>query len=116
MITSEKLNDIFNMSTGTENYYLMRPLKQKYTDGVKEVAERASASWLISDICVILTALKRTDFTSIKLFVKDGKARLLFTDGNYGKLYEQKYNYTDFPEGEWGFFYVDGVLMLSTEY
>lgn len=116
MISSRKLEEIFSMSTGTEHYYLMKPLKQKYTDGVKEVAEKADAFWLIGDICVILTALKRTSFTSIKLTVKNKKAILLFTDGNFGKVYEQKYKYTDFPEGEWIFFYVDGVLMLSTEY
>lgn len=116
MITSKELQDIFSMSTGTEHYYTIKPLKQKYTDGVRRVIEKADACWLVSDICVILTALHRSDFTSIQLSVKDKKATLLFTDGNYGKVYKQEYKYTDFPEGKWIFFYMDGVLMLNTEY
>ena len=116
MISSSELQSVFAQNTGTENYYLFPPLKQKYTDDVKNVVDKAEAGWLLSDILVLLTALKRRDFTSIKLTVKDKKAILLLTDGNFGKVYEQVYKYTDFPEGEWIFFFQDNVLMLNTKY
>lgn len=116
MITTSDLKKIFSISNGSDVFYKMSPIKISYTQGVKEVMDKANAHWLVSDVLVILTALKRKDFTAIKLTVEDNKAELSFTDGNRKVLYTQKYKYTDFPTGKWLFFYQNNVLMLNTEY
>jgi len=92
------------------------------TDGCYFIAENG-ASWLISDISVILkinAKVKNEEFISIKVKIQDKKAVVVYTDGNNNKLYNQKYEYTDFndyfEEKEVNFYYTDNVLMLSGEY
>jgi hypothetical protein len=107
--------------TGSEGY-TNGFMGVKLTDGVAYVAKNG-ASWLISDMCVILKVEKKVvsePFVAIKFNIKDKKANVSYEDGNDTKLYSQKYKYTDFnehfEEKEVIFFYTDGVLMLSGEY
>jgi len=37
-------------------------------------------------------------------------------DSDMPVIYEQKYEYTDFPVGTWKMYLIDGVLMVPSEY
>lgn len=110
--------------TGTENYY-RHPLGIVYTDGVKYLAEKAGAYWLIDLIASHqprikrkLAALQERDFQSWTLEKIGNEYRARCDNGNGGFLATQRFPYTDFPAElmPFGLFLVDGVLMLKTEY
>lgn len=116
---SEKLRRSLEGFIGTEAYHKIFPFKTVFTDGVKYFAEQAGAFWLITDINLFLhkSELGKQDFLSIKLVVQENKrADLIFDDGNDNVLFKRHYRFTDCPAGEWKFFYMDGVLMLPSEY
>jgi hypothetical protein len=105
---------------GTEKYYF-NPLYRwmQYTEGAKYFFENAGGgAYWFSDI--IGTEMKdmalRTGFLSITLSVTNGKAVILVTDGDYEEMYRKHISFTDCPDGEWKFFVVGGVLMLTSEY
>jgi len=113
----ENLNN-FN---GTEHYY-KGYLNVLYTDGVQFVALNG-ASWLITDISSVLkceSKVKKEGFVCIKFSVFENTAKVIYTDGNNNVLFSQKYKYTDFErhfkEKEVIFYFIDGVLLLSSEY
>lgn len=104
--------------TGTENYY-KDYLGIRLTDGMKDLQTRAEANWLTSDIASVVKGhpkVKKEDFVVIKLNVKDETGTATYEDGNGNKLYSQKYKWTDFPKGNWKFFFRDNVLLLPSEY
>lgn len=102
---------------GSENFYKKGMLGMITTDGVETIAERAECNWLISDIEVIaLMKLKKHEFLSIKVKVKDSKVRVIYEDGNDNKLFTQKYKYTDLPDCELEFFCANKTLMIPQEY
>ncbi len=103
--------------SGTEQYY-KDYLGLLLTDGTKYLMEELKCGWLMSDIAVIVKMkLKKEEFICVKLFVKDSKAKVVYDDGNGNVLFQQKYEYTDFPEvEEFKMFYTNGVLMLTSEY
>ena len=86
------------------------------TDGIIYLMENGY-SWFVTDaIAVIRYKLRNQEFLSINLKVRDGKAVMIITDGNKKRLYTQKYEWTNAKINELKLFYVDGVLMLSSEY
>ena len=106
--------------TGTANWY-RHPLARTvlYTDGVKFIAERAGAYWLIDEIALSQLgepALKGEEFQLWTLLVDAHAAVLRCDDGNGGRLLEKRIEYTDFPEPGIRFYYTDGVIMLPGEY
>lgn len=118
MITSEELQQKMNQCYGTEVYY-KHPLfpRFNYTEGVKVFCESAEAYWFLTDVFVKLQRFFNGEsFVSIHLVVKDSKADLLFCDGDDKPLRKGKYSYTDCPEGDWQFFFIDGVLLWHMEY
>jgi len=85
------------------------------TDGVKYIMENGY-SWFVTDaIAVIRTKLKTEDFLAIALTVKNNNAVMEITDGNGHVFYRQQYKWTD-AKRNLTLFYVDNVLMLSSEY
>jgi hypothetical protein len=102
---------------GSEQWFRHWTGKMLYTDGIKHVAETAGAYWLLDIIATELMPLNtREHFLSIVLKVDGSKARLLVDDGNGHVLYEKAIEYTDFPQGEWKFYLIDGTLLLPSEY
>ena len=112
-----KLKQELSGCTGSEHYYkdYMGLLK---TDGVMMMEQIAKCGWLISDIAVIAKLnLKAEEFLTIIIEVSDDhKAVVTYDDGNGNVLFQQKYEYTDFPVGSMKLFYSHGVLMLPEEY
>jgi hypothetical protein len=108
--------------TGTETYYY-QPLfpKYRYTDGVKYLAEQASAYWLLTDILAMQPHLHRNprlqDFQVWTLTVAADQTALLTCDDGDGTIaYRQQYGYTDFPLPEVKLYVCNRVLMLTSEY
>jgi len=116
---------------GSENFYRHPMTGVIYTDGVKYLAEKAEAYWLIDTIASYqYTGAKCWDeeFQVWTLNVFGPHADLLCTDGDKGdgpvELARQTITFTDFPVGVWRFYLefgsLDGenihkILMLPSE-
>lgn len=110
-----------NQFTGTEQWY-RHPLFRKYfyTDGVKFLAEKGEAFWLIDDILMYQNMnenLKNQPFCLWTLILNDiGGAVLTCDDGNYNELFSQEITFTDFPLKQIKLYCIDNVLLLTSEY
>ncbi len=106
--------------TGTEQYYYNPLFKDfKYTDGVKFLAERAGAYWLLDYIFSNQPhrSLKGETFQVWKIRVnQDDSATLTVEDGNDNVLTTFRIEYTDFPLEEFNLWLIDKVLILPSEY
>ena len=116
--TAEEVKEIIGQSTGTEGYHKLSLVPINCTDGVKEVALKADAFWLVDAIGSYQCEpkIKAEEFQVWTLEVKGTTAVLFMTDGNNHRVVEQFIGYTDFPEGEWKFYLTNNVLMLTSEY
>lgn len=91
-----------------------------YTSGVKYFADNAGggARWFL-DILATEPKIRRQgqDFALILLKVKDSKAKIIVTDGNDGTpgIFKRNVDFTDCPEGEWKFYFENGMIMLPGE-
>lgn len=83
-----------------------------FTEGMKEVAEKAGGFWLIDDIAILAAPIFAKAWEAgevgigiIKLVVTNNTARmtLSLSDDKEPQLL-QDVPYTDFPEGEWNFY------------
>lgn len=105
--------------TGTEHYYRHVLSRMTYTDGVKFFAENAGggAYWFLDIVGTELMQIHLSQsFISITLNVQDNKADIRATDGNDTPLYKRHIAFTDCPEGEWAFYLIDGIMLLTREY
>lgn len=109
------------MFTGTENWY-RHPFVRKvlFTDGVKYVADKAGAYWLIDEIVFKqhIPEFFREAFQVWKLKVDLQKktAVLNCEDGNGNQVFTKLIHYTDFPLDEITFYLTENVLLLPSEY
>lgn len=116
-VKPEELRELMEQFSGTEQYH--NAMVCKITDGMKAVADKAGAYWLVTEIGAHMKKpeLKRHEMVFWLLKVKDGKADLEAWDDIPGNLlFKEHIAYTDFPEGEWKFYYQQGVLFLPSEY
>lgn len=114
---SNKLKQELEQFTGTEKYHKLTIFNLLATDGVAFFVDKAEAFWLIDDIaCIKDLNLKNENFIVVKAISKNNIGNVIYEDGNYNKLHEMKYDYTDLPEGEWKFFIQNNVIMLPSEY
>lgn len=115
IITEEDLMQF----TGTENYY-RHWLGKLYTDGVKFVAERANAYWLIDAIISYQAgSIYDMPFQVWTLTVdRENKTAVLQMRQDSGRCVEvrQEIPYTDFPLAEIEMYFQNGVLFLPSEY
>lgn len=104
--------------TGTENWYQHMTRRITYTDGVKFVAEKYGAYWLIDAIASYqpVTGPGMSDFQLWELKVDDSTAILTCrADSDQPIAIKQKIAYTDFPETI--ILYVESrVLLLPSEH
>ena len=125
-LTDPKAYDLFlnlKQFTGSENWYKHPLSGYTYTDGVKYLAEKAEAYWLIDKILITTKHIPKLqlqeyqEFTSWKLIVNDDRtATLIAEDGNGHKIYSEKINYTDFPLKEINLWFENGTLILPSEH
>jgi len=107
--------------TGSERFYrhpLVRGLI--YTEGVKYVADRAGAYWLIDEIAFAQRAqanLRHEEFQRWELSVSaGGSAVLICDDGDGHRLYVRVIDWTDFPAPGISFYFCNDTLLLPGEY
>jgi hypothetical protein len=100
--------------TGSETFY-RHPLSTCiYTEGVKFVAEKCEAFWLIDKIAI--NDIKEP-FQVWKLKVNTDRTALLTTeDGNDTIVHTETLSYTDFPLDEFTIWRVDDTILLPSEY
>lgn len=90
-----------------------------YTEGVQHFCEKAGAYWFLD---IISTEIhcghpdERLYDAFITLTVADNQAYITATDGDDNVYYTRKVDYTDAPEGDWKFWYMNDTLLLPSEY
>lgn len=104
---------------GSETFYRHGLLRGfVYTEGVRDLAERADCYWLIDLVAShqLSPAVRREEFQVWKLAL-DGKGGATATaeDGDGGKVAEQAIPFTDFPLPEIELFFENGTLYLPSE-
>lgn len=132
--TTAELEAALSGYIGTEHYFTsptFGTLGLRYTDGIRAMAEIAGAYWLLDTIhsAAIENPQFKSGFWSVRMESQDNKGRLLITfdlqddgtpidsQGNLGKAdFSQEFDYTDFPEGAFNFYILDGVILLTSEY
>ena len=108
--------------TGTENWYQHGMVKKvRYTDGVKYLAEKASAYWLLDEIAlcqVYEQSVMVEEFQSWTLSVDEttSSAELKCTDGNNRVIFVKTIPFTDFPLQKVQLYFTNNVLLLTSEY
>ncbi|RXG91628.1 DUF6876 family protein [Bradyrhizobium zhanjiangense] len=115
--------DLQQFTGGTGHWYrhnLVRGIT--YTDGVKYMAERAGAYWLIDEIALAQIGeprVKAEPFQAWKLRVADSKATLTCDDGNGNIVFSKAIDFTDFPLDQIDIWVEEGdgrVILLPCEH
>jgi hypothetical protein len=121
MLEIAKFKAELEQFTGTAHYY-HNPLypHMNYTDGVKYLAVTVGAYWLLDIIGTEFFPKQKSgewdSFVAIKLAVGVRSMTISVQDGNHNEYLHKNIPFTDFPEGEWALWLVDGVLLLPSEY
>jgi hypothetical protein len=121
MLELAKFKAELGQFTGTGQYYF-NPLYQEmnYTDGVNYLVATVSAYWLLDIIGAEFFPKQKSgqwdSFVVIKLAVEGRSMMISVQDGNHHEYLQKNIQFTDFPEGEWALWLVDGVLLLPSEY
>ena len=114
VLTTEKVEEIMNSSTGTEKYY--RPFlfnTMVYTDGVRTFAEQCQAYWVIDLVNSYMKKIQNNHRRTsewmyfIQLKVKDNKASVrIYREVEEKKktVVRQDIYYTDLPNVELKFY------------
>lgn len=106
--------------TGSEQVFYNPLFRQyRYTEGVKYLAEKAGAYWLLDHIFAnqMLDVLKSQPFQVWKITVNDDQSACISVeDGNDHELTFFHLGYTDFPLPEFSLWFVDETLLLPSEY
>lgn len=116
----EELKTELQHFTGSDQFY-QNPLFRGYvyTEGVRHLAEKVGAYWLIDYVLSnqLLPSLKEQPFQVwiIKVQPND-EAFFTVEDGNNNEIATFKIEFTDFPFQEFTLWLVDNTLMLTTEY
>lgn len=107
-----------NQFTCTEQWY-KHPFGLLYTDGVKFLAEKAGAYWLIDAIASYQSKYKnKCPFQIWELSVNDDdRATLTMRENsNQPAQVTQEVGFTDFPFKHIKLYSINGVLLLPSEY
>ncbi|MBU3888579.1 DUF6876 family protein [Methylosinus sp. KRF6] len=117
IITADDLRQF----TGTANWHrhgIVRGVL--FTDGAKFLADHAGAYWLLDEIAFGQRQRKVAveGFQLWRLSVDLGKkaGALACEDGDEKTVYRKLVPYTDFPLAEIVLYFVDGVILLPSEY
>lgn len=112
-------NEHFGSSNGSEKFYQNRLSQIIYTDGVKEMAEKCGAYWLI-DLVVSYQKSKKVELEDFQVWElireQENKFRIKATDGNNHQIASQEIPFCDFRYDTATLWLVHGCLMLPKEY
>jgi hypothetical protein len=83
--------------TGTTGYYRISR-RHLLTDGTKYLAEEAECFWMMDAIASHLSEIGTEDwFVLVRVQVAEGRAVMIYEDGNSREHARQEIPYTDFP-------------------
>lgn len=111
-------NDLSHF-TSTEQHFRHGLVRNVfYSEGVKFLADKAGAYWLLDKIATSQMELTiRTEpFQSWRLTVADSRGRLTCDDGNGVVLHTEEIDFTDFPLDEVSIWVEDRVMLLPSEH
>ena len=105
---------------GTTGYYRISR-RHLLTDGTKYLAEAAECFWMMDAIASHLCEIGTEDwFVAVRVQVTEGRAVMIYEDGNGREHARQEIPYTDFPLNSITLYACwDGehwVIMLPSEY
>jgi hypothetical protein len=108
---------------GSDVHYVHPLFRFRYTEGVRHVATHGGAWWLLDAIASWQPKLKKRRDLGFQVWTlrrtpdkgRDS-ADLGCTDGNKNHVLTQHVEYTDFPLDEIKLYWIDGVLLLPSEY
>ena len=104
--------------TGTEHWYRHWTGRGTFTDGIKFMADRAGAYWLIDVVFShqLKAKVRAEPFQIWELKVKDGKGVVTMRrDSDCKPIVTQRLEYTDFPMAEVKMYFENDVLLLPSE-
>jgi len=109
-----------NQFTGTSKYYRISR-RHLLTDGTKYLAEEAECFWMMDAIASHLCEIGTEDwFVLIRVQVTEGRAVMIYEDGNSREHARQEIPYTDFPLNSIMLYACwdqeNWVIMLPSEY
>jgi hypothetical protein len=109
-----------NQFIGTEKYYRISR-RHLLTDGTKYLAEAAECFWMMDAIASHLCEIGTEDwFVSVRVQVTEGRAVMIYEDGNGREHARQEIPYTDFPLNSIMLYACwdqeNWVIMLPSEY
>ena len=109
-----------NQFIGTEKYYRISR-RHLLTDGTKYLAEAAECFWMMDAIASHLCEIGTEDwFVSVRVQVTEGRAVMIYEDGNGREHARQEIPYTDFPLNSITLYACwdqeNWVIMLPSEY
>lgn len=122
--TCEELREALAGYYCTEQYHYL-PYhfpRMNYTDGVKAMARKVGAYWLLDLIQSHFTKVMATDslsrFALVRLESKeDGSAEFTIReDSHFQPVVRQSIAITDFPVGTFEMYIENGILLLPSEY
>ena len=83
--------------TGTEKHYRISR-RHLLTDGTRYLAEKAACVWMMDAVASHLSEIGTGDwFVLVRVSVTEGRAVMVYEDGNDHELARQEIPYTDFP-------------------
>ena len=111
---------ILSHFTGTSAYYRISR-RHLLTDGTKYLAEKGACFWMMDAVASHLCEIGTEDwFVLIRVQVSEGRAEMIYEDGNGGEHARQAIPYTDFALSEITLYACwdqeHWVIMLPSEY
>jgi len=113
------LNNDFADFTGTCYHHKHWLPGMVYTDGIRSMAEKYKAYWLLDVVFSYWThkKVRKEPFQIWTITAKDGEAVVkMQTDTDKPIMVKQDIPFTDFPEGTLKMYLSDRVLLLPSEY
>jgi len=106
--------------TGTSAYYRISR-RHLLTDGTTYLAEKGACFWMMDAVASHLSEIGTEDwFVLIRVQVSEGRAEMIYEDGNGGEHARQEIPFTDFPLSEMTLYACwdqeHWVIMLPSEY
>ena len=111
------LEDELQQFHGTQHYY-RNFTGLLYTDGIKYLADRAGAHWLIDLVGSYQPQLRHIPFQLWGIEVGDDNSALvtMVEDTDEPIQVKQDIPFTDFPLANFSFYCIDNVMLLKSEY
>ena len=103
---------------GSEKMYKCKLTNTLYTEGVKYLADRCEAWWLVSDTLIQAKSFTDEGFILIRLIknTEDKGCVITYENGNGIILKSTMISYTDFPLDKIKLYFIDNTLLLPGEY